>query len=486
MTAKPTNLVFIFSDEHTRDISGCYGHKVIRTPNIDRLAARGTKFANAYTNCPICVPARTSLQTGTYVAQNRSWDNAHAYHGEIRSWGHRLREAGHKCLSIGKLHFRSSATDNGFDPEVIPLHIVEARGDLLGSIRRPLPAERGHIKGLAHELGPGESSYAGYDRKIAAASIEWLKTQAPKETKPFVLFVAFVKPHFPLIAPQKFYDMYDPAKLNMPRLYAPEDRPNHPVVQTLRRTMNYDDFFDGPDHVKRAIANYYGMVSFLDDNIGQVVQAIDEAGLGANTRVIYTTDHGDNLGVRGMWGKSVHYEESNAIPMIMAGPGIPAGHTVETPVSLVDMYQTILECTGLPSTRDEAHLPGKSLFSFLANEEPERPALSEYHAAGSITAMYMLRKGRWKYTHYVGYRPELFDLKDDPGEVTDLGESAAHAQVRATMERELRKILDPEAVCARAFADQAATVAANGGERAVRKRGDFGHSPVPGVTPKFN
>jgi choline-sulfatase len=183
--------------------------------------------------------------------------------------------------------------------------------------------------------------------------------------------------------------------------------------------------------------------------------------------VIYTTDHGDNLGVRGMWGKSVHYEESNAIPMIMAGPDVPAGHTVNTPVTLVDMYQTILECTGLNSTKDEAHLPGKSLFSFVANEEPERVALSEYHAAGSITAMYMLRKGRWKYTHYVGYRPELFDLKDDPGEVNDLGESAAHEKVRAAMERELRKILDPEAVCAQAFADQAATVAANGASVAI-------------------
>ena len=140
MTVKPCNMLFILSDEHTRDVTGCYGHKVIKTPNLDRLAARGTKFTNAYTNCPICVPARASLQTGRYVGDIGFWDNAFPYDGSVPSWGHRLSAAGHRTMSIGKLHFRSTDARNGFDEEVIPLHVVDGVGDLLGLIRRPKPA----------------------------------------------------------------------------------------------------------------------------------------------------------------------------------------------------------------------------------------------------------------------------------------------------------------------------------------------------------
>src|SRR5215813_9526621 len=111
---KPTNLLFIFSDEHTRDIMGCSGNKLARTPNLDRLAARGTRFTDAYTNCPICVPARASLATGRYVFETGNWDNANPYPGRIKSWHHRLTESGHRCVSIGKLHFRHQSDQNGF------------------------------------------------------------------------------------------------------------------------------------------------------------------------------------------------------------------------------------------------------------------------------------------------------------------------------------------------------------------------------------
>ncbi|MBI1774031.1 MAG: sulfatase-like hydrolase/transferase [Proteobacteria bacterium] len=482
---RPQNLLFILSDEHTRDISACYGHPIVKTPNIDRLAARGTRFTAAYTNCPICVPARASLQTGRFVADNRCWDNAHPYHGQLPSWGHRLREQGHLAVSIGKLHFRSADDFNGFAEEQMPLHVVEGRGDLLGSIRRPKLLDRKNIKSLARELGPGESGYAGYDRRIRNAACEWLRTRAKQQTKPWILFVSFVKPHFPLIAPPDFFRLYDPAKLPMPRLYSEPDRSTHPVIKALRSCMNYDDFFESSDRVKLALANYLGMVSFLDDNIGQVVTALEEAGLADNTRVLYTTDHGDNQGVRGLWGKSVHYEEAAAIPMILAGADVPANRVARTPVSLVDCYQTILESVGAKPHSEDASLPGRSLFEFTGHDDLERVVLGEYHAAASITACYMLRKGRWKYMHYVGYRPQLFDLEDDPGETRDLGESAVHAEVRRMLEMELRKLIDPEAVCEAAFRDQEATIARNGGIDAVKARGDFGHSPVPGEKPEF-
>lgn len=484
MSKQASNVLFILSDEHTRDVSGCYGHPIVKTPNIDALAARGTKFTSAYTNCPICVPARASLHTGTYVADNACWDNANPYDGSMRSWAHRLRDAGHFTMSIGKLHFRSASDDNGFSEEMIPLHVVDGKGDLLGLIRRPKAAKRGGMPDLARQAGPGESTYAAYDRNIRDGAVEWLTRFAKDQKMPWCLFVSFVKPHFPLIAPQEFYAMYPPETLPMPRLYGANDYPKHPSVAALRQCMDYDDYFT-PEKVRVALAAYYGMVSFLDDNIGKVLSALDAAGLSATTRVIYSTDHGDNLGTRHMWGKSIHYEEAAAVPLIVAGPGVPKGATCRSPATLVDVYPTILESVGIAPDTQEAKLPGRSLVDLANSPTADRVAFGEYHAAGSITAMYMVRKGKWKYIHHVGFRPELFDLEADPGETTDLGESPAHRDVVAAMEAELRKIVDPEAVNARAFADQEAKIAANGGVEALVARGDFGYSPAPGQKPVF-
>ncbi len=484
MGTTPANTLFILSDEHTRDVTGCYGHPFIKTPNLDRLAARGTCFDAAYTNCPICVPARASLHTGTYVAENRCWDNAHPYDGSIRSWAHRLRDSGHHTISIGKLHFRSAEDDNGFVQELIPLHVVDGQGDLLGLVRSPTPAARGGTADLAGSAGRGESTYASYDRNIRDGAIKWLTDYAGRLDKPWCLFVSFVKPHFPLIAPPQFFDMYPVDRIPMPRLYGPDHEPTHPVVAAIRRCMNYDDAFT-PDKVKVALAAYYGMVSFLDDNIGQVLSALDTSGLSASTRVIYSSDHGDNLGNRHLWGKSVQYEEAAAVPLILAGPGIAQGRRCATPVTLVDVYPTIVEGAGLVLDDQERALPGRSLIDLAQHEQPERVAFGEYHAAGSITAMYLVRQGRWKYIHHVGHRPELFDLQEDAGETRDLALEDGHADILTMMEALLRKIVDPEAVNRNAFADQQAKIERFGGVEVLIERGDFGYSPAPGEKPAF-
>ena len=152
---EPSNLVFILSDEHQRDIAGCYGDRIAITPNIDALAARGTRFTNAYTPCPICVPARAALATGRWVHQTKSWDNAAPYHGEPTSWHHRLRDSGHRVVSIGKLHFRATADDNGFSEEILPLHVLDGIGDLIGMLREP-PAHARQHAGSGRERGPGQ------------------------------------------------------------------------------------------------------------------------------------------------------------------------------------------------------------------------------------------------------------------------------------------------------------------------------------------
>jgi choline-sulfatase len=483
---KPKNMLFIFSDEHTREITGCYGNQIVKTPNIDKLAQNGTRFDNAYTNCPICVPARASLATGRYVHEIGNWDNAHPYTGETKGWGHRLQDEDHNVTAIGKLHYRAESDDNGFADEVNTLHVVDGKGDLLGLSREKM-VERGAVKQLAAEAGLGDSTYIRYDVSTAQEAVRWLEVEAPKQgDKPWCLFVGFVLPHFPLIAPQKYYDMYPENSLPWPRMYRESDHIKHPVIKTLSTIMAYDDYFT-EEKVRMARSAYFGMVSMLDYHVGQVLDALNKNGHGDSTRIVYTSDHGDNLGHRGLWGKSVMYEEAAAVPMIVAGPDIPAGHVVTEPVSLVDCHQTIVECAGLDLTREEEHdMPGHSLIRMANGEKPERTVLSEYHAAASPTAMLMIRNGKWKYTHYVGERPELYDLESDPFETTDLGESSGHKSILQDCEAKLRDVVNPEVANAQAFADQKAKIEANGGLETIKSRGDFGYTPAPGQTPLFD
>jgi choline-sulfatase len=477
---KPKNLLFIFSDEHNKKSLGCYGHPFVQTPHLDRLAARGTRFTSAYTNCPICVPARASVATGRYVHETGCWDNATAYSGNPASWGHRLMEQGHRAVSIGKLHYTGSdARRNGFDEEILPLHIVNGKGDLLGLIREELPVRKGSAM-LGPESGPGESEYAEYDRNIRDAALQWLRNEgAQPGEKPWALYVGFVLPHFPLVTPQKWFDMYPEARMPMPSQYDKAQRPSHPFIDSLRKCQVYDEGFTDEAMVKRSLAAYFGLVSFMDDNVGQVLQALKDAGLEDDTLVIYSSDHGDNLGARGLWGKSTMYEESAGIPMIIAGAGVPAGAVCDVPVTLADVFPTIVECVGARFTPDDVDLPGQSLVDIANGKAGPRTILSEYHAAGAMTASYMIRRGRFKFVFYVGLPPMLFDLEADPDELQDLGQDPSYAATLKECEAALRGVVDPEAVNARCRADQALKIEQNGGREAIVERGMFRYSPPP-------
>ena len=485
---KPMNLLVIMSDQHNRRMLGCYGHDIVQTPNLDRLAAQGTLFTDAYTPSPVCVPARAAFATGKYVHQIGTWDNAIAYDGRIPSWHHLLRDRGHHVVSIGKLHFRSAEDDNGFSDEQIGMHIIDGEGDLLGLVRDEDMPKRGGSYKMAKLAGPGESMYTTYDREIAARAQVWLREEAAKHTaKPWVMFVSFVCPHFPLTAPpEHFYRYYD-QDLPSPKLYERRHEPLHPYLEDYRNSFAYDEFFETPDMVKRAQAGYFGLCSFLDDNVGKVLAALDTAGLRDGTRVVYTSDHGDNLGSRGLWGKSTMYEESVGVPLIAAGSGFSAGSRVSTPASLLDLYPLIMETAGAasPETVTPAH-PGISLTRLASGADASRVVFSEYHGMGSKTAAYMVRKGPWKLVHYADYGPQLFDLASDPEELNDIAGETNARPVLEEMQAELARICDPAEVSRRAKADQQALLTKVGGKDYVIERGDLGFSPPPGVAPQFN
>lgn len=477
---RPANLLFLLSDQHTRAGLGCYGGPGI-TPHLDALAQRGARFTGAYTNCPICVPARAALATGRYVHQIGFWDNGIPYDGSVPSWGHHLRAEGVTVDSIGKLHFRSSADDNGFGAEIEPLHVVQGLGDLHGCVRDDPPLRNARAGVLA--AGPGNSSYLAYDERNAANAAAWLRRHAAAAA-PWVLFVSFVCPHPPYVGPESWYRRFRQLGPPLAPQWQPGEWPSHPALAAFRRFFREDEPFT-EEQLRNLSAAYYAACSHLDEQIGRVLAALDELGLTASTRVIYTSDHGESLGARGLTGKFTLYDESAAVPLILAGPGVPAGRTVSTPVSLVDCYPTVVAAAG---GRPAPGLPGADLWRLAAAPPQERTVFSEYHALGSTAAAYLLRDARYKYLHYVDAPPQLFDLQADPEERRDLaaaGDARAPALLRR-FERELRALLDPEAVDRRAKADQAARVAACGGRAAVLARGTFANSPTPDEAPTWS
>ncbi len=475
------NVLFIMSDEHQQKASGCYGHPFVRTPAIDALAAGGTRFTNAYTNSPICVPARASFATGRAVHDIGYWDNAHPYDGRVEGWGHAMQANGMHPLSIGKLHYRNETDPTGFLQQIVPLHVVDGIGAISASVKQPLGPPIKSSK-LATNIGPGDSGYLHYDRSIMENTCAWLENEAPKhKDRPWALFCSFVCPHYPLIAPPEFYDLYPHELLETPK-GGGLDYPLHPWIEKFRQIQRHDEFFTEETR-KVAIASYYALCSYLDSNIAKVLAALDASGQRDDTLVVYTADHGENLATRRLWGKSNMYEEAAAIPLVLSGPGVPAGKTVETPVTLAEGGNTILEALGLAEQGD----PAFQSWRRTANgpDDPARVAFSEYHATGADSAAFMIRKGNYKYIHYVGYAPELFDLAADPEEEMNLAEDDAAAGTLGDMQAELAQRIEPEGVNTAAQASQAALIARHGGREAALNKGAFQGTPAPGEKAEY-
>lgn len=488
MTA-PANLLFILSDNHNRQVTGCYGHPFVRTPALDALAARGTRFANSYANSALCVPSRACLATGRYVHQNGCWDNAIAYDGSIPSWMHRLRDAGVEVSAIGKLHFRSGEDDNGFVEEIVPMHLHEGKGairNLLRGYDAELPCTDGaRWKLYAERSGIGETHYQDYDRKITAHTIDWLRAHrraGPPGGKPWALYVGYVSAHPPFSVPKRLYDLYPVDRMPLPVRYRPGDRPEHPALRHMRAIEGFMDMTD--EHMlRRVAAGYFGLVTHLDEQIGEVLRELEALGLIDTTRVIYTSDHGDLFGWQGIFGKKNLYEGSVGVPLIAAGPGVPEGRVVRQLASHVDLYPSLIESTGVGAVEADRTLPGRSLFTAIDGaEDPRRPVFAEFHAQGSKTGAFMLRAGNDKLVYHVGMPAQLFDLATDPNELHDLVESGRAGDRLAALERQLRTICDPEAVDARAKADQRRMAEHWGGPERLRGEDNIVFTPPPGVS----
>lgn len=469
------NILLLMSDQHAPGMGGFAGGEVARTPNLDRLANRGTVFTSAYCTSPICVPGRASLATGRYVHELGTWDNAAPYTGGRPSWGHRLGAAGYRVTTVGKLHHQDGcAEQTGFPDQRLAMH-VHGRGDLRGLVYRDENAARRQPPGDGPsprilEAGPGESEYTAFDRAVAGEGARFLLEEAGPE--PWALMVSLVTPHFPLVAPPEFFEMYAGVDVGLPA--DDGDAWNHPSVDVFRAAFRLSVPFTD-EQIRHARRAYIALCTFMDAQIGRVLSALHEAGFEEDTLVLYTSDHGESAGAHGLWFKHLMNEESVGVPFIAAGPGVDAGARQHDPVSHVDIHPTLLAAAGL---EPESDLPGVSLLDGAPGLARRPGVMAEYHANGSHTGSFMYRDGRHKYIEHVGERPQLFDLVEDPGERVDLAKDPAHSTTVETFARDLRELCDPVAVDAKARADQKRRIDEVGGPDAA-----IGHTvpytPVP-------
>jgi len=469
------NILIIMSDEHAPMFSGAYGHPLVQTPNMDRLARQGTTFDAAYCNAPLCVPSRLSFMTGRFVSRCEGWDNATPLPSDAMTWPTLLRSVGYDAVLAGKMHLIGPDRLHGFreqlafDPHGGGGHENAATARRLGLSLKGRHAVHPWREGMptAKEPWPSVSEARGgggpmieADDAIEAAALEYLRDPARKGG-PFALCVGFVAPHFPFVVPEPYFSMYYPDKTDMPDLPRGHLENLPPAAQLLRQAFGFHGY--GDDQVLRARAAYYGLITYLDDKIGRLLDALHEQGLAENTVVIHTSDHGESLGEHGLWRKMNFYEQAARVPLQISWPGVlPGGRRVPDVVSLVDVTTTIVDLGEVPDDHSALWaMDGDSLLPLIQGDGAawKDEAFVEHLAHGTDRARAMIRQGSWKLSYSHGDPPdlELYDLDTDPGEFTNLAGNPAHQQVQ---DRLLSRIMelwgDPDRLTHRIVASQEA------------------------------
>ncbi len=450
------NLLYLLSDQHARHVLGCYGDKLVRTPHLDRLAARGVIFDNAYCPSPICVPSRMSMLTGRHPSAQDCWTNDDFLASDQPTWLHALGAAGYRPHLAGRLHAMGPDQMHGYATRNVGDH----SSNYAGIPRRdmgPLHQTNDPWRVSLDVSGPGQSAYQVKDAETAEAACAELQRIADGRragaTDPFCLSVGLMLPHPPYVAWPEDYALYA-ERVRPPTTVAPPAGREHPWLAWWRNDRGIAEVDAASSHRSRAA--YWGLVTRLDHMIGQILTTLDRLGLAENTLIVYTSDHGDQLGERGLWWKHTFYEESVSVPLILSWPGqLPATARRPHVVNLIDLTATVLDALGAAPL---PHAQGKSFLEVArdASAPWDDETFSEYctdevpaWTGGQAVRQRMIRSGRWKLVYYHGYRPQLFDLERDPRELVDLAEDSGHREIRDRLEARLLADWDPDAIATR-------------------------------------
>lgn len=437
-----TNLLYILSDQHCSSVMGAAGDAAAETPSLDRLAARGTTVTEAYCPSPLCVPSRMSLLTGRHPSEIGVWDLHHGLSPNHPTWAHALGAAGYATRLVGRLHSVGPDQLLGFSARVVGDHGSNYHGGADWDFG-PLTGTAGPDAVSLRNSGPGLSPYEVHDHDVTAAgvaAIEELAARSRETGRPFALSVGFMLPHQPYVAQAEDYERFA-GRVPPPRYPSP---PQHPYLRRWRETTGLTDVQEAD--VERARTAYYALVYRLDDMVGQLLDALDRSGAADDTLVVYLSDHGDQLGERGLWWKQTFYDESAKIPCIFALPGVvPEGARLDRVVGGVDITATVLDLLGghaLPNASGRSFAP-------LLRGEPcawDDLAFAEF-CVGDAPMQRMVRRGRWKHVYFGdGLPAQLFDVEADPYELEDVSGEARCAAVMRELHELVLERWDPVAV----------------------------------------
>ena len=409
-------------DQLRADSLGAAGHPLVRTPNIDRLAASGVQFTRAYTESPVCVPARINALTGLHSWQVGVFDNGPSPAHTVPTLGTLLTEQGYFTQAVGKMHFRPPRNHVGFQRMWLSEEIPTYRDDdeFLQYLREQGYGHVGEPHGQRHELyyQPQVSVLPEEHHTTAWTADRTVDFIARNRNRPFFCFTSFIKPHPPWDPPHPYATLYDPATVPMPVRRASEREP----VDTHLLVQNHGKGVDDPDDdlIRLIRARYYGLISHIDRNVGKIINALDEYGLTERTLIVFISDHGELLGEHYAWGKRSFYEGSARVPFLVSWPGrLPAGETREHFVSGCDLLPTFLAAAGAADAVP-ADVTGQNLLPLCADAATSgREALVGQFASDRLMKL-MLRWDDWKYCYFAnGGRQQLFNLRDDPHELED-------------------------------------------------------------------
>lgn len=447
------NVLFLISDDLNTRI-GCYGDPIVQTPNIDRLAARGVLFENAACQYPLCGPSRNSMLCGLYPDTTGIHGNAQIFRDSIpQRWSlpQAFRLDGYFAGRVGKLYHynvpKSVGTNGHDDPASWELELNPAGCDRLIEEPDIFTLRKGAFGGTLSWYASPRPDQVHTDGMLADDASWVLERCAKRSDRPFFLAVGFYRPHTPYVAPKKYFDLYDLE--DMPLFdNVEEDNADVPEAALLSRKKEQEQLTD--DLRRKAVQAYYASTTFMDAQVGKVLDTLKRTGLDKNTIVVFTSDHGYFLGEKGLWQKQALFDKVAGVPLIIAEPGRTEGAVAKSPVGLVDLYPTLTEFCGVPT---QELMQGQSLVPMLRDPSEtgrgysmsmvarnDRKAKQRYYG-------YTIRTKRYRFTLWDdGKRgTELYDHKNDPDEFTNLAHGDRKNDPKiAQLIRELTQKLDAE------------------------------------------
>jgi uncharacterized sulfatase len=445
-SGRKRNVLFIATDDLNNCI-GCFGHPIVKTPNIDRIAKNGVRFDRAYCQFPLCSPSRTSLMTGLSPDTTRVYELQTHFRTvlpDVITLGQAFQKSGYFSGRVGKIYHYGNpgqiGTD-GLDDKPTWNQVVNPAGiDKLEEEPKLInytPA-RGLGSAVSFYASPADDRQHT-DGKVAEEVIRMLET---RKGEPFFIGAGFYKPHVPWIAPRKYFDMYPPDSIDL----RPFDEAETTIAPEPAYFTKPSNLGMTPEQRRDAIRAYYASISFVDAQIGKVLDALARLKLADNTTVVFWSDHGYQLGEHGQWMKQTLFEWSARAPLIVAGAGVSAGgrNSMRT-VELLDLYPTLSELCGLTGT--PAHLHGRSLAALLRDPAASwsKPAVTQVRRGQTETAVHghSLRNERYRYTMWKDGElgEELYDYETDPRELRNLAADAKNSSLKARLKAQLEEIL---------------------------------------------